>query len=373
MKLKALLLGSAAAMLAVSGVNAADAVVAEPEAVEYVRVCDTYGSGFFYIPGTETCLKISGEVRVEYDYTQDDSRIETIVAGPPAVRAITGNSFGIAHVRARLNFDARNETDYGTLRSRIRLEGGSGDASGDANVDIDRAMIILGGLRLGFDDSFWTTNTGYGWQKANNDGFYSFDEAIMLDYTYSANGFSATIGVQDSVGTGFGAGNGSENPDIYAGISYSASWGRLSASIINDGFSDDIAWKVAANITVIEGLGIHGWYAGDNGDTRFVNGYVDSGVETEWGVDLNYQATENLNVWVGYSAYEGNVATATADLTLLGAPLGANIEGYNIGVGLLWTPVPGLLIRPEAIFGERTYGVTDYDYSQFSIQVIRSF
>ena len=63
MKIKSLLLGSAAALAAVSGARAADAVViAEPEPVEYVRVCDAYGAGFFYIPGTETCLRISGYV-----------------------------------------------------------------------------------------------------------------------------------------------------------------------------------------------------------------------------------------------------------------------------------------------------------------------
>jgi Porin subfamily len=55
MNVKSLLLGSAAAIVAVSGARAADAVVvAEPEPMEYVRVCDVYGSGFYYMPGTET-------------------------------------------------------------------------------------------------------------------------------------------------------------------------------------------------------------------------------------------------------------------------------------------------------------------------------
>ncbi|MCP4135749.1 MAG: porin, partial [bacterium] len=66
MKIKSLLLGSAAALIAVSGAQAADAVMVEPEPVEYVRICDAYGAGFFYIPGTETCLKFSGYVRVTY-------------------------------------------------------------------------------------------------------------------------------------------------------------------------------------------------------------------------------------------------------------------------------------------------------------------
>src|SRR6187200_2490140 len=66
MNIKSLLLGSAAAFVAVSGARAADAVViAEPEPMEYVRVCDTYGVGFYYIPGTETCLKFSGYIRYD--------------------------------------------------------------------------------------------------------------------------------------------------------------------------------------------------------------------------------------------------------------------------------------------------------------------
>src|SRR5690606_21430745 len=66
MNIKGLLLGSAAALVAVSGARAADAVViAEPEPFEYVRICDTYGAGFYYIPGTETCLKFSGYMRYD--------------------------------------------------------------------------------------------------------------------------------------------------------------------------------------------------------------------------------------------------------------------------------------------------------------------
>ena len=63
MKIKSLILGSAVALLAVSGARAADAVMApEPEPVDYVKVCDAYGAGFFYIPGTQTCLSINGYV-----------------------------------------------------------------------------------------------------------------------------------------------------------------------------------------------------------------------------------------------------------------------------------------------------------------------
>lgn len=52
---KSLLLGSAAGLVAVAGAQAADLPTKKSAPVEYVRVCDAYGAGFFYIPGTQTC------------------------------------------------------------------------------------------------------------------------------------------------------------------------------------------------------------------------------------------------------------------------------------------------------------------------------
>ena len=61
---KSLILGSAAGLVAMSGAQAADLPV-KAKAVEYVRICSLYGAGFFYIPGTDTCIKLGGYLRVE--------------------------------------------------------------------------------------------------------------------------------------------------------------------------------------------------------------------------------------------------------------------------------------------------------------------
>src|SRR4030088_3472541 len=61
---KSLVLGSAAGLIAMSGAQAADLPV-KAKAVEYVKVCSLYGAGFWYIPGTDTCIKIGGYVRVD--------------------------------------------------------------------------------------------------------------------------------------------------------------------------------------------------------------------------------------------------------------------------------------------------------------------
>src|SRR4029077_17472925 len=62
---RCLLMGSAAGLMAVSASQAADLPVrAAP--VEYVKVCNLYGAGFWYVPGTDTCMKIGAFLRTSY-------------------------------------------------------------------------------------------------------------------------------------------------------------------------------------------------------------------------------------------------------------------------------------------------------------------
>ncbi|MCJ2005750.1 porin, partial [Methylobacterium sp. J-092] len=63
--LKSTLLASAAGFAAVAGTQAADLPVKKAAPIEYVRVCSAYGAGFFYIPGTDTCLRLSGRARFD--------------------------------------------------------------------------------------------------------------------------------------------------------------------------------------------------------------------------------------------------------------------------------------------------------------------
>ena len=61
---KSLLLGTAAGFVAIAGAQAADLPV-KAKPVQYVKICSLYGAGFYYIPGTDMCLKIGGWVRAE--------------------------------------------------------------------------------------------------------------------------------------------------------------------------------------------------------------------------------------------------------------------------------------------------------------------
>ncbi len=85
---KSLILGSAAGLIAMSGAQAADLPV-KAKAVEYVRICSLYGAGFFYIPGTDTCIKLGGYVRI-------DTTFNGSIYGQPAWSAISARAIATA-------------------------------------------------------------------------------------------------------------------------------------------------------------------------------------------------------------------------------------------------------------------------------------
>jgi hypothetical protein len=178
MKYFAILAASAAALVS-SNAYAADAIVAaEPEALEYVRVCDAFGTGFFYIPGTETCLKIGGLVRFQVDFGRDEK----------------GRSDWDAWTRAEVHFDARTETELGALRSYIALRG---EPSGptDGAVVANEAFIQLGGLTIGKFYSWWDNDiAGEGDVLASNANFNS------IRYEYDSGTFQAGISVDELEG-----------------------------------------------------------------------------------------------------------------------------------------------------------------------------
>src|ERR1700722_14723662 len=111
---KSLILGSTAGLLAMSGAQAADLPV-KAKAVEYVRICSLYGAGFFYIPGTDTCIKIGGYMRV-------DTTFNGSIFDQPAWNGDLGlgnryrDNF-TSRSRMALTIDTRTATEYGEVRT----------------------------------------------------------------------------------------------------------------------------------------------------------------------------------------------------------------------------------------------------------------
>lgn len=370
MKLKSLLLGSAAVLVAVSGARAADAIVVEPEPVEYVRICDAYGKGWFYIPGTETCLKFDGDVRVQYGFKEfhEEQADET--------------SLHEFNYRARLNVRANNETEYGTLSSRIRFTSsgtaGSGtscltsatsyghcdlvsrnEGPGSASTYVDWAVISLAGFRIGFADSYWATAGAYGYYNARFDGPYGYTQGLFFDYTWAGNGWTATIGLEDGNGSGEAGA-----PDIYGGVTYSGSGWYLAGVYYHDSTSNAGAWKVRADYDFgSNGFAVGGWYMSDDGETDYVKGHA-------WGVTAKMALAENMVLFGGYGDYADQYNTVPANCTPgWTTGCGPDSSYRTATVGISWNIVPGLLIQPEYL---KTWTTTTGS-GRFSLRIVRSF
>ncbi|WP_186420772.1 porin [Bosea sp. CS1GBMeth4] len=280
---KSLLLGSAAGIAAVAGAQAADLPSRKAAPVEYVRVCSAYGAGFFYIPGTDTCLRVGGRVRAEYT---------------------VGTRYGDAQdaygtrSRGRLNIDARTATAYGTLRTFFRYEltvssgfyagtlGGNQGiiAPGQARnlgattaSNLDLAFIQFGPITAGRAQSFFDF-------YANDLTFSTFRTADsrlnLLAYTATfGSGFSATVSLEDrNTGTGtrengaFGRFNGAaialggqDFPDIVASLRVDQGWGSaqlsgaltqrkvlstIAGGVVTQNSADEYGWAVQGGVKI---------------------------------------------------------------------------------------------------------------------------
>ena len=175
MNIKSLLLGSAAALAAVSGAQAADAIVAaEPEPMEYVRVCDAFGTGYFYIPGTETCLKIGGYVRVQVD---GRSNLGGTDADESGYRTNT---------RGKLQVSAKSDTEFGALSSIINMEANTNSASND--FVLKDTFISLGGFQVGYFFNYFDTGLPGETVLTDNANADTLNNSIR--YTYDGGAFS---------------------------------------------------------------------------------------------------------------------------------------------------------------------------------------
>ena len=263
---KSLLLGSAAAIAATAGAQAADLPFRKAAPVEYVRVCDWTGAGYFYIPGTDTCLNISGFVRAEYAFI-NNSRAFFPTGGSTRVgRTLIGNGIVVPgrlrdetgfFARGRLAADARTQTAYGTLRTYVRYQmdrltgnyaGSAGGQFSSANQTsssayLDKGFIQFAGITAGRVQSFFDFYA----DNYNYEGIANSDASNQVfAYTYTAGGgFSATIAAEDHNVRNDGIGNitggkykmegnatygGETIPDVVGNLRIDQAWGAAQLS-----------------------------------------------------------------------------------------------------------------------------------------------
>jgi hypothetical protein len=279
---KSLLLGSAAGFAAISGASAADLPSTKAAPAEYVRVCSAYGAGFFYIPGTDVCLKVGGGAGFMYDYVQPFAT----AASPTGYRGYL-----------RMELDARNPTAYGTLRTFVRLiiasrtgshRSGTQERWGNATIPtaaadagwtsraqewlgVDKAFVQWGGLVAGRTQSFFDFYNSpeiIGLLPASNLG-----STNLVGYIATfGSGFYASVALEDAIMRRQAISNpliplgttayyaGYRMPDVVANLGVEQAWGKAQISgavhqlpVVGPGgtnISSSYGWAVSGGVVI---------------------------------------------------------------------------------------------------------------------------
>ncbi|WP_171022068.1 porin [Cohaesibacter sp. CAU 1516] len=361
MNIKSLILGSAAALVAAPAM-AADLPVAEP--VDYVKVCDAYGAGYHFIPGTDTCLKIGGYVRAEAQFTERFARAD--------------NKFEIWS-RGLVTVTAKEETELGTLVSFIEIQGDT-DASG---IEMTKAWLSLGGMYAGYITSASVVDHVGGMYL----GDFDLGDQTVGAIGYNAdlgNGVSAHIAIENEIVEGAsavvgGIEAGQSMPAVAARIKVDQAWGSASLGAVvrqvnynNAATDSDLGFAVAAGITgkfdaltaalnavYSEGaLGYTAWVGGEDA--------LAGSLSDVWSISgmLKYAFADNAYglVAAGYGEYDGVGATPDYDEWQITAEVG-------------YTPVKNFTVKAAVLYKDRDSVVAANDLESWEgkIRLQRDF
>ncbi|AHG45723.1 membrane protein [Rhizobium leguminosarum bv. trifolii CB782] len=272
MNIRMVLLASAAAFAASTPVLAADAIVAaEPEPVEYVRVCDAYGTGYFYIPGTETCLKIEGYIRFQVN-----------VGDQPGG---DNDSDWDAVTRGQVQFTAKSDTEYGPLTGVIVMQFNADNAT-DQEAILDSAYLDIAGFRAGLFYSWW--DDGLSGETDDIGSVVTLHNSMR--YQYESGTFYAGLSVDELEDGVYKADEEANNVGVAFGVGGTA--GAFSYQVTGgwDFDNEDGAIRAMGTVDIGPGtLGLAGVYSSGP------NSYYSS---AEWAIAAEYaiKATDKLKI-----------------------------------------------------------------------------
>ena len=364
---KSLLLGSAAGLMAVSAGQAADLPV-KAKPVEYVKVCSLYGAGFFYIPGTDKCLKLGGYFREQWDIHGAGDGQAYMNSSARWDRTDTSDSS--FRTRTLFSIDVREQSAYGTIRAYGTI-GAQQTTPNDANsaVFFNRSFVqfagFTGGRAVSFFDFISFDPFGYDNTRANlgNTGATGIN---VFAYTWQlGNGASFSLSAEDACATnntGLITGNGRQCLVTNAGNH--GSMGINSNTYDNAGYNIpdvvaslrvDQAWGSAQVMGAYKKVG--GGYYGTS--TAFNQNLGHPGDEAGWAVGAGFLLKNVLGMKGDTFGLQGNFAEGAMPYitnglgTLEGFSGGANGFGNSVAMASI---VDGIFTTGSSI--ELTTGWT---------------
>ncbi|MEW5422011.1 porin [Amorphus sp. 3PC139-8] len=363
------LFGAAAGVLVAGTAQAADLPIA-PEPIDYVRVCDAFGAGFYYIPGTDTCLSVRGRVRAEYRYYDSEFSDHWRDYNSSMMRA-----------RGYLYMDARTNTEFGLLRAYNEIYVTT-NSPGSTGVTLEHSFVQFGGFTFGKTQSFYDfveySTFAFAWKPGVSD-----EKLPVGAYTLAfGNGFSSTLSLEAAAERRMGIDGysygGAKYPDLVANIRIDQGWGSaqimgalhqvwpaydasytpeselgyaVGAGVVFNlpfaaGASVNLTGTYTRGATSYAGSDIYGPF-GTNGGGVYDAALDASGdleLSSAWSVSggfgFDFTPTVGANIQAGYLDYQND------------ASFGGDFKNYDLQGNITWTPVKGLLFGVE----------TDYKY-----------
>jgi Porin subfamily len=204
--IKSILLGSAAGIVAVASAQAADLPTKKAAPVEYVRVCNVGGITGWTLPGSDTCVKLSGymtaqfeggNLNTQYNYgslANAATALGNPVVFPGTTIPVGGAGAGTATVTTSTGATATVATgavspafpfNNTQLNQRVLIA----NSAGQANTEFFR------------NTTGWTTRANFGFDLASNTAYGPLIAHFDLN-SENGNGFDNT-GNQTYLNTGY--------------------------------------------------------------------------------------------------------------------------------------------------------------------------
>jgi len=338
MKLRTLFLGTAAAV-AVSGyAQAADLAVAV-EPVDYVKVCDAFGTGYYYIPGTDTCLKIAGQVRIDiYGYSDPSYALYTSFSGGSYITASYSSSWAV-RTRGAFNMTAQTMSDLGPIVTYMafQVESNNADWNGsvtneDWTVRSDGMYGAIGPVMFGWVASTFDPGGGYNYGQDKR----SDKKTDQVRFSYNMGGWGIMLGLEDPRDRWGSAATG-DMPDIILALTGGAGGVKFGAAVGVADLTTGTGWGVQANAVIDLGGGsrIKAEAAYADGAGSFTGTGLGSG--TSWSAMLTGILALSSNTDLrGTVSYTSDVSGVDTWYVAVG-PRWYPTSNSEVGIDLNWT------------------------------------
>ena len=371
--MKSLLLGSAATLVVVAGAQAADLPTKKgAPAAEYVKVCKIDGMAGFVIPGSDTCLKITGYLTAQVTAGTLDKGY-TFTGGSQLHYTLdpTSNRDQIGYTtRGELEFITKTNTAYGVLTADIdtQFNYGTGFDNTGTGVTLNHGFLNWAGITAGKANSFFSAfGGGPGWANDFSPDRQGFNQPGLLAYTATfGGGFSATVSLEDPAGTP-GASNpggtpstggslltfsgnstvlGQRAPDIVAAVDLAQGWGTAHLA--------GVAHYVD-QLSTLDGTTESTWGWAVDGGLKFNLPTLGAGdniqLQGQWTRNAIWYSGANEGMWGENGAVNGNgIAMPITDAFSNGNGTWATPETWTIGAVGEFHFGPNFSIDPEVSY-----------------------